>query len=338
MKSHLRSVSLYVVLLCAVFVEVLGVSEAADPRPHVKLSDVSYDFGAVPQGQKITHSFAFKNVGSADLLILGTSPSCGCTVASVSASALKPGETGTLAVEFDTAGFSGPKTKTVDVLTNDKDTPTVTFVLKGTVVAAVAAEPRVLEFGRVSSSGINQLREKALTITQPAGSAYSVSKITSASPFVVVTEAARTETTARYVVSLKPGLPKGPFRDRIVVEFSDKNVAPLNVPIVSFVESDISVKPATISFGVVSGEKILERRVDFRYLANEPLTIKYVSSSDSAVSAYYQPGKRGMDGTIVVRLNPAKVRGNLKATIEISTSYTPEPITYLNVFATTPAS
>ena len=57
-------------------------------------------------------------------------------------------------------------------------------------------------------------------------------------------------------------------------------------PLVALVESDIVVKPGTLSFGVVSGDKPLERRVSFEYRAKGPLTIKQVSSSDSAVSTW----------------------------------------------------
>jgi len=43
-----------------------------------------------------------------------------------------------------------------------------------------------------------------------------------------------------------------------------------------------------------------------------------------------------MNGTIVIQLSPSKVKGDLKATVEISTNHPTQPLTYINVFATTP--
>lgn len=334
--------SLYALLAVAlpmVWCAALPVLAAGEGRPQVQLPEKAFSFGSVPAGQKVAHDFPIRNVGSMNLEIIGTSPSCGCTVASLSSSVIKPGEAATMRVEFDTSGFSGDKVKTVEIASNDAANARASVVLKGTIVAGASVEPPILEFGRLSSQVISARLEKRFTVRLPSHVAGDISKVTSSSPYIEAREASRSAKEAVFVVALKDNVPKGLFRDRVLIEFSGGKLEPINVPIVATVVSDIVLKPSTISFGVVSGETELERRVQFEYRSSEPLTIKYVTSSNSAVSAYYQPGSgRGMNGTIVVKLNPQKVTGDLKATVEIATNHPTQPKTFLNVYATLPPS
>lgn len=329
-----RFLSLLFAVLFAAFSVSVPAAAQVDARGQLQLPEKSFNFGAVPQGKKVSHAFTIRNVGKGELRILGTAPSCGCTVAALSAPIIKPGGSESISVEFDTAGFSGQKTKTVELLTSDTSNQRAVLSLTGTVIPGVTVEPRVLEFGRVALGGASFGQPMQFTVKLPHG--VSLTSANVQSQHVSLQEISRSAEQATYSVALKAGVPKGPFRDRVTLSFSDQSIAPLNVPLVAMVEGDIVVKPATLSFGVVSGEKPLERRVSFEYRSKAPLTIKNVSSSDSAVSAYYQPGSRGMNGTIVIQLSPSKVKGDLKATIEISTNHPTQPFTYINVFATTP--
>ena len=309
----------------------------AEARPQIQLPEKSFGFGSVPAGQKVVHEFPIRNSGSADLQIIGASPSCGCTVAALPPEAIKPGETAMMKVEFDTSGFSGEKVKTVELASNDASNPRVVVALKGTVLAGAVVEPPVLEFGRLSQHALASRPEKRFTVRVPPDVTGEISQASCGSPHIELREIARSAKEATYAVALKQDMPFGLFRDRVLVQFSGGKIEPINVPIVGTADSDIVLKPSTISFGVVAGERELERRVQFEYHSKDPLTIRHVTSSDSAISAYYQPGGgRGMDGTIVVKLNPKKVRGDLKATVEIATSHPTQPKTFLNVYATLP--
>jgi len=59
--------------------------ETAD-RPYV------WEFGVVKEGQVLEHEFNFTNTYGKDLLIKGTTTSCGCTVSEIKKNILKPGE------------------------------------------------------------------------------------------------------------------------------------------------------------------------------------------------------------------------------------------------------
>lgn len=92
--------------------------------PKAVFTNTSHDFGNVPQGPDITHSFKFRNSGSGSLKIEKITSSCGCTGAtSGSKDTYAKGESGEITVTFKTQGREGKQDKTVLVFTNDPANP-----------------------------------------------------------------------------------------------------------------------------------------------------------------------------------------------------------------------
>lgn len=125
------------------------VATAAFAAPVVNVSQLSYDFGTVLQGETVHHRFAFSNTGDASLQVEKISSSCGCTAALASAKTLAPGESGEIQASFDSARFRGEVSKTVYLYTNDPVRPMVQLQLKGVVREEVALEPQLVNFGTV---------------------------------------------------------------------------------------------------------------------------------------------------------------------------------------------
>jgi len=86
--------------------------------PVVAFNTTDRDFGIVIQGEKVTHTFKYKNTGGTDLVISSASASCGCTVPKWSKEPLSPGKEGEVEVIFDSSGRSGKQHKTITLLTN----------------------------------------------------------------------------------------------------------------------------------------------------------------------------------------------------------------------------
>ena len=63
------------------------------------------------------------------LVITDVIPSCGCTTATLETYELEPGQSVDLPIEIDTAGFSGLVTRTVDILSNDPNTPNLALTI-----------------------------------------------------------------------------------------------------------------------------------------------------------------------------------------------------------------
>ena len=79
----------------------------------------SYDYGEVVDGEVVEVDFNFTNTGNSDLIIFNASASCGCTVPEYPQNEnIKPGESSSLRVRFDTSGKPGKQIKTVTLTTN----------------------------------------------------------------------------------------------------------------------------------------------------------------------------------------------------------------------------
>lgn len=103
--------------------------------PMITFEESGYDFGRISQGEKITHTFRFKNTGKSDLIVARVSGSCGCTVMKGwPQHPIKPGERGKIDVIYDSAGMRGVQNKTISVVANTAPSTTV-LKLEGEVVA-----------------------------------------------------------------------------------------------------------------------------------------------------------------------------------------------------------
>ena len=86
--------------------------------PRFEWKSQVHDFGVIIQGERVSHTFVFKNVGRSNLIISSVTASCGCTVSKYDAQPIAPGKEGKIEVIFDSSGRSGIQNKTVTVLAN----------------------------------------------------------------------------------------------------------------------------------------------------------------------------------------------------------------------------
>ncbi|HLN21700.1 MAG TPA: DUF1573 domain-containing protein [Bacteroidales bacterium] len=84
----------------------------------IVFKEYEHQFGKVAEGEKISYQFSFNNAGNGDLVLSSVTTSCGCTVPRYSKKPIKPGESGTIEVVFDTSGRNGMQTKTITVNSN----------------------------------------------------------------------------------------------------------------------------------------------------------------------------------------------------------------------------
>lgn len=87
-------------------------------EPKFEFKESSWDFGKIKQGERVEHTFKFKNVGNGDLIISSAAASCGCTIPDWPKEPIAPGEEGKIKVEFNSAGKSDMVTKDVTILAN----------------------------------------------------------------------------------------------------------------------------------------------------------------------------------------------------------------------------
>jgi hypothetical protein len=84
----------------------------------IEFKETVWDFGNIVDGERVVHTFKFKNVGEGDLLISSCTASCGCTIPEWPKEPIAPGAEGSIKVEFNSAGKSGNVSKDITILSN----------------------------------------------------------------------------------------------------------------------------------------------------------------------------------------------------------------------------
>jgi hypothetical protein len=133
------------ILLSAAF-GLLATATFAQPNakpvggngPMISVNKDSHDYGTIKQGANGTCEFTVTNTGDQPLIITNCQGSCGCTVPKCEKEPIKPGQTSTITVKYDTNRV-GPINKSVTISSNATNAPSKIVTIKGTVEASTAA-------------------------------------------------------------------------------------------------------------------------------------------------------------------------------------------------------
>lgn len=104
-----------------------------DEMPFFEFVEEVIDFGKITQGETVSSTFKFRNVGKRDLIISSAQGSCGCTVPEWPKEPIKPGAEGIISVTFNSSGKQGLQNKTITLIANTIPNTKV-LALKGEVI------------------------------------------------------------------------------------------------------------------------------------------------------------------------------------------------------------
>lgn len=110
----------------------------------IKFEEERFNFGTITQGEKVKHTFKFKNTGAEELVIVSAKGSCGCTVPEWPKEPIAPGAEGEIYVVFNSDGKSGKQVKQVSIVSNTEPATSV-IALEGDIVAPDASATEAKE-------------------------------------------------------------------------------------------------------------------------------------------------------------------------------------------------
>lgn len=84
----------------------------------IEFDKTEFDFGRLLQGEVVSYTFHFTNVGNAPLIITGVDKSCGCTASEYPRQPIAPGNKGDIKITYDSKGHHGFQSKVLNVLSN----------------------------------------------------------------------------------------------------------------------------------------------------------------------------------------------------------------------------
>lgn len=105
-----------------------------EKAPKLNIAEKTHDFGEVKQGEKTKYTFEFTNDGKSDLLIRKIKSNYSYVTAKLDKTKIKPGEKGSIAVEFDTKGKRGKQSCNITLISNDPLKSSTLLLVKSQVV------------------------------------------------------------------------------------------------------------------------------------------------------------------------------------------------------------
>lgn len=109
-----------------------SATQTSDKQAAIKFDKEEHDFGTLLQGEVVSYSFHFTNIGNMPLIISEVGSSCGCTVGDYPREPIAPGKTGDIKVTYNSAGHHGFQSRFLTVMSNTNPAKT-TLRIKGTV-------------------------------------------------------------------------------------------------------------------------------------------------------------------------------------------------------------
>jgi len=135
MKKIIFSLFILSAVSFASFAQNAPAPAAANPDAgDFKFKEETWDFGTIPQGKPVKHSFTFTNTGKQPIVMSNVQASCGCTTPTWPKEPILPGKSDVIEVQYNAAnpgGFNKSITITSNALT-----PSKILYIKGTVEAA----------------------------------------------------------------------------------------------------------------------------------------------------------------------------------------------------------
>ncbi len=94
-------------------------ADQLENAPDIQFSEISFDFGDIKTGDKVSHTFNVTNKGKTPLVLRKVKASCGCTATQPDKTNILPGETANIIVAFDSRGREGRQNQSITVYSND---------------------------------------------------------------------------------------------------------------------------------------------------------------------------------------------------------------------------
>ena len=240
---------------CGAFV-VAKLARACGSGPRIQLTEDQHNFGKADVGVGGRHAFVVTNVGDEPLELSRGKATCGCCTCvctvQLPESALAPGDSAELILQWKSKLYVGPFRQTTTILTNDPQRREVMLSVAGRFTGPVGVVPSQLAIGllRVGQAAtrdvcIYSYLPESLDIT-----GLKLSNPQTADYFDVtwdclsveeVREEGEAQSGYRVHVEVRPGLPSGAFQQTITLQTTSKSVPRVEIPVQGAVVSDISV-------------------------------------------------------------------------------------------------
>lgn len=223
-----------------------------EQQPRAVVDETEFNFGFLPNSSTDhRHSFVVKNEGTAPLKLLRSDVSCNkCTFANLPADPIPPGGSAAVQVRWNINLTENVFRQYVDVHTNDREHPLLRLIITGKVVHPFAFEPRELVFSNIRvgepADGTafllgyfsDQLKVLEHSLSNPDLAPYFDVALTELTPDELPQGV---KSAIKIDVTLKPGLPLGAFKQKILLKTNLENDAEQQLTVSGNIAGPVSI-------------------------------------------------------------------------------------------------
>ncbi len=240
MRTHRRvHQQLFPALALAVSMTLCLAAEALHAQPKLIVKQSEFELGTIYNGAIVRTPITISNGGTEALHIKSVRTSCGCTTVKQPKQTLKPGETETFEVQFNSAGFRGRYAKYVYVETDDPEASVQTVTLRADIKEDLAPVPPV-SVAWLGNIPVGHAYKHTLRFANQSGAPITLKSFDGLPSFVTARMSSKTvapQDTVTIELSVKPDQ-EGYSNTEVALETSSSHQ-----PRVPFRITYIGVKP-----------------------------------------------------------------------------------------------
>jgi hypothetical protein len=278
--------------------------------------DVARDFGSVPRGPMLNHSYRLTNNTGQTVRITSVRVSCGCTSATALQGTLAPGQSTAVVAQMDTTRFIGPKTVTIYVQFDQPQFAEVHLSISANSRTDIVVTPDTIAFGPVSR-GSTVARQTTVTFN---GGTQLVN-VAAESNYVQLTAKGTRgngyEATYEITATLRPDTPVGKWYTDVWLNTNNPATPRIRVPLTVDVEPALNLSPAQVTLGSVAAGDTAQRRVILR--GPQPFHITEIKGTDDNVTVTSNDGNESKPVHVLTVKVKAGGAGDLARTVTIVT-------------------
>ena len=262
------------------------------------------DFGPVPRGPLLQHSFKITNHTKNVVTISSVRVSCGCVSAVVVKGTLQPGESTQLIANMDTTRFTGVRAVTIFVQFSQPALEEVRLVVQSDMRADFSITPGALSFGQAKKGSTPSA---SVTVTFHGRPDARITKVKADSNYVQpsLTELRRNDAEVVYSLSAKmrADTPVGRWFTDVWLESSLPGLQAIRVPVTVEIQPPLTVSPATLQLGSIPAAQEAKARVIVR--GTQPFKILSIKGHGDDLRVSYDSAAKELH-LLSIQAIPAK--------------------------------
>jgi len=271
----------------------------------------THNFGDVPYGPSVMHSFTINNTTNQTLQIGGLRVSCGCITPSASAYTIPPGKTATVNAQMDTRRYRNPVTIFVTFI--QPQVEEVRLLVSANIRHDIALNPDRLDFGQIKKGSSHQV---ASTISFAGGTQMTGASCDSGYVQLSIAQPKQTSWGLSYdlTASLRPDTPVGKWYTDVWVKTNTGSR--IRVPLTVEIEPALTITPGAVAFDAAKVGQPIKKSIVVK--GSQPFKIVDVKGGDGTIQAVAASNEAKSTHLVTVTFTPDHA-GDFDKKLEIVT-------------------